>query len=285
MRTSCKALSNGNLYFLHMVHMNIIKKGMVIAMWTLYDTLLSPIPDNIGIDEIFQCKSCTLVRVDGKIGGAATNCLDTAPLVFPSGNYTSLSWKQCASLIKSWNFREASIGAAALNAYYNQRDKISSYQTLHPDWIFPEETNPFTAVAEKLSGKKAASIGHFRNIEEHFIHAKEAFVLERAPRPGDYPDSACEYLLPDMDVVFITGFTLVNKTLPRLLKLAAGAHIIFVGPSICMAPSLFSMGVSELSGTLLSDFEAAKSYALTGAERPLLHVGSPMRFGIKEVRL
>ena len=33
----------------------------------------------------------------------------------------------------------------------------------------------------------------------------------------DFLDSACEYILPEQDFVFITGMTLTNKTLPRLL--------------------------------------------------------------------
>ena len=35
--------------------------------------------------------------------------------------------------------------------------------------------------------------------------AAELNILERNLFEGDYPDSACEYLLPDMDYVFISG--------------------------------------------------------------------------------
>ena len=36
-------------------------------------------------------------------------------------------------------------------------------------------------------------------------------MIERRPGAKDYPDAACEYLLPEMDAVFITGSTAANK--------------------------------------------------------------------------
>lgn len=35
--------------------------------------------------------------------------------------------------------------------------------------------------------------------------AKDVYILERHPRPGDYPESACEYLLYKCNVAIITG--------------------------------------------------------------------------------
>ena len=55
------------------------------------------------------------------------------------------------------------------------------------------------------------------SIEELIAPLCRLSILERDPVLGDYPDSACEYILPEQDYVFITGMTLVNKTLPHLL--------------------------------------------------------------------
>ena len=96
--------------------------------------------------------------------------------------------------------------------------------------------------------KKAAIIGHFYNLEKFLTGAASISVLERKPWPGDYPDSACEYLLPQQDFVFITGSAFVNKTLPRLLQLSSAARAIVLGPSTPMSPTLFDYGADELSG-------------------------------------
>ena len=63
---------------------------------------------------------------------------------------------------------------------------------------------------------------------------------------GDYPDSACEYLLPDMDYVFISGSAFVNKTMPRLLTLASNAHTVVLGPSTPASPALLHAGATTV---------------------------------------
>ena len=85
--------------------------------------------------------------------------------------------------------------------------------------------------------------------------AKEVVILEREPKPGDYPDSACEYLLPDCDVVLITGSASVNKTMPRLLELAKDARIVLTGPTVPLCPGLLDLGIQRLNGSVVLDGE------------------------------
>lgn len=66
-------------------------------------------------------------------------------------------------------------------------------------------------------------------------------------------DPACEYVIPGADYLFMTGVTLINKTAPRLLDLAANATTVFVGPSVVMAPFLFRWGVDMLAGSVVAD--------------------------------
>ena len=68
----------------------------------------------------------------------------------------------------------------------------------------------------------------------------------RLRSPGDYPDSACEYLLPEMDFTIITGSAFINKTLPRLLQLSR--HAVILWPSTPMSRSILDYGAKELSG-------------------------------------
>ena len=39
---------------------------------------------------------------------------------------------------------------------------------------------------------------------------------------------------------FITGVTMTNKTLPRLLQLSKDAYVVMVGPSVPLAPFLLN---------------------------------------------
>ena len=97
-------------------------------------------------------------------------------------------------------------------------------------------------------------IGHFPGLGRLRQHC-ELSILERQPQPGDLPDTAAEYILPQQDLVFITGTTFINKTITRLLELSAKAKVYMVGPSTPMNPLLFSHGVRSLSGLVVVDAE------------------------------
>jgi uncharacterized protein (DUF4213/DUF364 family) len=111
-----------------------------------------------------------------------------------------------------------------------------------------------------LKGKSLAMIGHLLGHsgirEELLSQCSEYYVLEREPREGDYPDSACEYILPQSDIVVITGSASMNKTMPRLLELAENAEVILTGPSVPMCQELFSLGISRLYGVIIEDVDA-----------------------------
>jgi len=99
-----------------------------------------------------------------------------------------------------------------------------------------------------VADKKVAVIGHFPFAQKALEAAGEYICLERNPQPGDYPDSACEYLLPECDYVFISGSAFVNKTAPRLIELSHNAHTVLVGPSVPLNPVLFDHGVDTITG-------------------------------------
>lgn len=122
-----------------------------------------------------------------------------------------------------------------------------------------------------------AVIGHFHKLENYLKEAASVAVLERRPAGDDYPDSACEYILPEQDFVFITGTTLINKTLPRLLELAKDAHVVLVGPSTPMTPILFDYGVNELSGFLVCDKDGLIDAVTTAGHDTFFRCGERTR--------
>ena len=95
-------------------------------------------------------------------------------------------------------------------------------------------------------GKRVAVIGHFPFAAAAMPDAAQLNILERNVLDGDYPDPACEYLLPEMDYVFISGSAFVNKTMPRLLALAADAHTVVLGPSAPASPAILAAGATTV---------------------------------------
>lgn len=104
---------------------------------------------------------------------------------------------------------------------------------------------PFTGA---LSGNVVSVVGHFPFAPESLPLAAEVSIRERRTQPGDYPDPACEYLLGDSDYVFISASAFVDKTMPRLLELAADATTVVLGPSTPLHTGFCEWGVDLLSG-------------------------------------
>ncbi|MGO3041293.1 Rossmann-like domain-containing protein, partial [Ancrocorticia populi] len=208
--------------------------------WQLYDELIDLIPADITVAET---RIGNVALVCNSAGGAGIASHDHGGQRENSPDSPSDSWdhitgwplRDAAALVRSWDFSEASVGVAALNSWLNSAERLES-SGLRIDTF---DTDVFTARASELAGKKVAMIGHFsRGITA--LDAAELTVLERDPRRGDLPDSACEYALPGSDAVFITGMTVANKTLPRLLELSGGARIILTGASVPFAPEVFA---------------------------------------------
>lgn len=208
-------------------------------MWDFYDRTIAEIPDGLEayVDFIYVGPVWTMVCAGDHCGVAVTVNEQDRPLRDFSHLY-GRPLKEIAYMCKSWDFMEASVGTAALNAYVNSKERVIQKKCL-------PTTNGFYDYKEIASGKKVAIIGHFAKLEK-FLTDSEVYVLERKPVPGDYPDSACEYLLPEMDFTIITGSAFVNKTLPRLLQL--GRHTVVLGPSTPMSRAILDFGAKELSG-------------------------------------
>ncbi len=230
--------------------------------WALYDTLIEGVDPGWKVSHFSLgaswCKVCS-----GSHTGVAMTVRERGPgQAFPLPE-DGMPLRDMAAMVKSWNFREASLGVAALNCYYNTLDKIRDLGGFGDLDIKPGTTddaartqlNAFIAFQDEVAGKKVAVIGHFPHIERQLGAISELIVLERNTQQGDYPDSSCEYLLPEQDYVFITGTTITNKTLPRLLELTKNGKVCIVGPSTCMAPALFRFGADNLSGFCAIDQE------------------------------
>jgi len=213
--------------------------------WQLYDALIVGIAEGRKIEYSVASDCWTLVRAGNDVGIAMTTQGDTRPKSLAEG-FVHCDLKHAATALKSWNFDEAGYGGAAVNAWYNTKSRLERL-------VCSEPYQNYCTRGLDLSGKRVGVVGHLKMPADTLKGAREFFILERNPQPGDYPDSACEYLLPMCDVVLITGSALINKTLPRLLELCRGAYVILTGPSVPMCPALLEFGIDRLAGLVLTD--------------------------------
>ncbi len=242
------------------------------SKWQLYDRLIDGIPQDSEVQDCLVGMRWILVRSDNGVGMSLTSP-DGKQRLDGSGTFRGRKTRELATLIKSWNTMEAAIGVAAVNSYYNAPGVFArSWDT---DLNDQPEANAFEHYKDRLTGKKVAVVGHFPGLED-LAAACELSILERRPRDNDFPDPACEYIFPQQDAVFITGTTLINKTLPRLLELSSGRISVVVGPSTPLTPLLFEYGASALAGTVVMDGERAWRFVAEGGDRRVFAHGVRM---------
>lgn len=243
-------------------------------MWQIYDDLINEIPENLTVLECMIGVSWTLVKSERGIGVAKT--LKGGKKGTGLKDVTGMPLKELARCAKSWNMLEASVGQAAINSAFNTPSEIMKVNGEAIKQLDdPEKNNVFKLLEPELINKKVTIIGHFPGIEQLQTICKLS-ILEREPQGDDFPDSACEYILPEQDFVFITGTAFTNKTMPRLLELSSKAKIILVGPSVPISKVLFNYGVHLIGGFIATEEEIIWKAVQEGVKMNIFKRGGKM---------
>jgi uncharacterized protein (DUF4213/DUF364 family) len=112
-------------------------------------------------------------------------------------------------------------------------------------------------------------VGHFPFTERVRRAAAGCWVVELHPRPGDLPAGRAADVLPQADVVALTGTSLINHTFDGLIRLCRpDAFVILLGGSTPLSPLLFDYGVDAVAGTRVVDVPAALRTVGQGATFP-----------------
>jgi len=157
------------------------------------------------------------------------------------GNLTRKTALELAEYARSNNLLEASIGMATINSLIDIDEKKCT------------EKNAFEILLEKGEGKNVAVVGHFPWIPKLRGKIKNLWVLEQRVREGDLPAEEAERILPNCDVVGITGTSFINHTLGGLLALCEKAFVILIGPTTPLSPILFDYGIDAICGAKVVD--------------------------------
>lgn len=221
----------------------------------IVDGLLSSLKNDAPVQEVRTCVFWTAV-VSRHCGLASTQRGEPhahSP-VLGSGNLTDKSALELAAFIRSNNPLEATIGMAAINS------------VLEIDESRCVEANAAQVLLERGEGQKMAVIGHFPFIDRLREAVETLWVLEQRPAAGDLPAEMAAEVLPQADVVAITGVTLINHTFEPLVRLCRpDAFVLVLGPSTPLWPGLFDYGVDAISGTKVVNTEEVMRCISQGA--------------------
>lgn len=198
------------------------------------------------------------------------------PSVKEPGLLLGKSALELARMAYSEGILEAAIGMATINSL------------LEIDEGRCDSLNAGDLIAGKGKDKRVAIVGHFPFIPELRGIAKELWVIEKNPREGDFTEAETENLIPQADVVGITGTAFTNHTIEQLLRLCGPkAYVVILGDTVPLSSVLFDYGVDAISGTKVIEPELALRCVSQGATyRQIKGIWqlTMMRCGKKEMR-
>ena len=161
---------------------------------------------------------------------------------------------ESAQMVYSASPMEAAIGMAAINSLLNVDEKSCV------------RLNASELLADKGKGKRVAIVGHFPFVPMLRQAVKELWVIERRPQAGDFTAAQAETLIPQAEVVGITGTAFTNHTIEHLLGLChPKAYVVVLGGTAPLSPVLFNYGVDAVCGTKVVNAEETLRCVSQGA--------------------
>ncbi|MBP6940802.1 MAG: DUF364 domain-containing protein [Syntrophorhabdaceae bacterium] len=192
------------------------------------------------------------------------HCMDEDIDETVPASFTDMTALELARFSLSSDISKASLGLAAINSL------------IEVDELRSVEINAGNLLLKKGIDKNISVIGHFPFTNDLRNVAKNLWVIEKRQRPGDYPEDNAGQYLPRSDIVAISSTTLINHTLPGLLRLCPEKSVkMLLGPTTPMSPVLFDYGVDIISGSKVKDDEVALKHISEGANfRQLKRTGA-----------
>ena len=226
-------------------------------MTKILDDLISVLNPEARVKNICQGLFHTGVLTRG-CGLAATLPRDVLrqeqPSVKEPGFLLEKSALELARMAYSESILEAAIGMATINSLLEIDEERCGI------------LNAGDLIAERGKDKKVAIVGHFPFIPRLREITRELWVIEKNPREGDFTEAETDKLIPQAEVVGITGTAFTNHTIQYLLKLCSPkAYIVILGDTAPLSPVIFDYGVNAISGTKVVDPELALRCVSQGA--------------------
>jgi len=148
----------------------------------------------------------------------------------------------------------AGIGIASLNSLLEiDYDKLYEFNAKH-------------IIAERAAGKNLMVVGHFPFANTIRSTVRNLWIMEKEPGAERISEEEGYQLLPEADVVAITGSSLINHTFERIISnCRSDSFKIMLGPSTPLSPVLFDYGLNAIGGALVVDVNTVLAEVAKGA--------------------
>ena len=156
-----------------------------------------------------------------------------------------LEFVNCQTLLtyaQSDNPLMRSVGIATINSLIPRQDQLLL------------ERNAEQLIGFHGAEKNVVVVGRFPFVPRVKKQVRKLTVIEIEPNPGEVSQAAARFVIPEGEVVAITGMSLINGTFESLIDLCSPeAFVIVLGPSAPLSPILFDYGVDVICGAIVED--------------------------------
>lgn len=249
----------------HPTHDVVLQRVMIGLQWTVTSVVSVPTAHGTGLGASLGL-GLGADMPDSTASPSLGLCFSPVdvPRTLPwPGTLVGRSALEVSEWLRGFDAAEASVALSTLNAVINTQDNACSARAERLNNAGPQHLRVFSHFAPQLSGAKVVVVGRYPGLERVFADVKYT-CLERRPSADTLPDTACEYVLPEADFVFLTASAIANKSLPRLLELSQHAIVVLMGPSLPWLADWADFGVDFLAGVVMQDSDNAWQVAAEG---------------------
>jgi uncharacterized protein (DUF4213/DUF364 family) len=226
--------------------------------------ILGPERDGLTVERAVIGLFFTGVKLSNGIAGACATPIKTIPeavccptsamaMPFPGKLHGRPALDLAKEALGDHGIRRA-LGIAAMNALadtcWRRRPRPETELRLGIDAFDATEIRP---------GHKVVVVGAFvpflrelkRRYQPFLVLEKDPATLKPEELPFFRPANEAPTVVPEADVLLITGTTLINDTLGGLLRLAKpAARVTIVGPTVSLLPDAFLRRGADILGTV-----------------------------------
>ncbi len=228
-------------------------------MWKIYDALISAVDDSIRLKDFAAGTYWTAVLTeDGVLGLAPSIHERYQRFPFSIDPKPGMPLSEIVPGIKSWNYPEASIAMAAVNAFFNRPDRIPADAEVYPGGR--RSRGAFFKFCESNTKGKHTLFSELMYERDELQSVPGMIdILRRASDTTyrDYLYTAYRELMPSCDQVIMGGKSFVSKLAGIVLNYAEelGKDRILWGMDIPLCPALLESGISQVTGFVADDPE------------------------------
>jgi hypothetical protein len=243
-----------------------------------YQLLLDHADSSTKVEELILGLTWTFCRSETGIGLAMSPGQPCRTLPW-AGTLRGRTVKELATWIQHTDPFESSIGMAAINSVINDESElVARAKPLAGQW--PGNLAVFEHFLPQLRDQRIAVIGRYPGMDT-YLSGLNVTVLELNPSPNDLPAHAAETVLPEVQWVFLTASSIINKTFPRLTELAQDATVVLMGPTVPWLRELVEFNIDYLAGVIIQDGNKLRQTIAEGGGTKIFEGG--VRYAVVEL--